>query len=136
MTDDIVRKNFSFRYACTYHYALHCGDFIDVSHAARPLGFEFRVGVSLVVWLRYVQWDTMDTLHHKLYLSEATRLHDLLIAAKTLFASDDMHEQRFSVSTISRLEDTRDPAPVAFMCILAMYSDGEAVITIVLPEEC
>jgi hypothetical protein len=108
--------------------ALEDGVLIDVTSTAREAGFRIPVALTRAVWDSYV------TVPPKVVAQdERGRLWDILwMASLAARRNRDAGEVHF---TLSVRNDNRQPRPRKLKCAVGCGDEGEAVITILLPEE-
>jgi hypothetical protein len=108
--------------------ALEDGALVDVTSMAREAGFQIPVALTRAVWDSYV------TVPPKVVAQdESGRLWDILwIASLAARCNRNASEVRFTVSVRN---DNRQPRPRRLKAMVGSGADGEAVITILLPDE-
>jgi hypothetical protein len=108
--------------------ALEDGALIDVTSTAREAGFLIPVALTCAVWESYV------TVPPKVVAQdEPGRLWDILwMASLAARRNRDAGGVHFTVSVRN---DNRQPRPRRLKCAVGSGDEGEAVITILLPEE-
>ncbi|HSS52586.1 MAG TPA: DUF6573 family protein [Thermoanaerobaculia bacterium] len=108
--------------------ALADGALVDVTSTAQEAGFRIPVALSRAVWESYV------TVPPKVVAQdEPGRLWDILwMASLAARRNRDASEVHFTVSVRN---DNRQPRPKRLKCAVGSGDRGEAVITILLPEE-
>ncbi|HEX4959757.1 MAG TPA: DUF6573 family protein [Thermoanaerobaculia bacterium] len=108
--------------------ALADGLLIDVTSTAREAGFLIPVALTRAVWESYVAVPPKVVAQ-----DEPGRLWDILwMASLAARRNRDAGEVRFTVSVRN---DNRQPRPRTLRCTVGSGDQGEAVITILLPEE-
>ena len=108
--------------------ALADGVLVDVTSTAREAGFRIPVALTRAAWESYV------TVPPKVVAQdEPGRLWDILwMASLAARRNRDAGEVHFTVSVRN---DNRQPRPRRLKCVVGSGGEGEAVITILLPEE-
>jgi hypothetical protein len=108
--------------------ALEDGVLVDVTSMAREAGFRIPVALTRAVWESYV------TVPPKVIAQdEPGRLWDILwMASLAARCNRNASEVRF---TVSIRNDNRQPRPRRLKAVVGSGDGGEAVITILLPEE-
>ncbi len=117
--------------------AIADGTLIDVSEHATEVGFRFPVALTRAVWEDCVAWDKDDSAK-QVYQDEEGRLHDVLwMAALRVKAAKDTGESTvlFTVYRILRNGCSRKPVEVQLKSVVSGGDSGEAVITIMEPQE-
>jgi hypothetical protein len=108
--------------------AIEDGVLVDVTQTAREAGFRIPVALTRAVWERYVAVPPKVIAQ-----DEPGRLWDILwIASLTARRNRTASEFFFSVYVRN---DNRQPRPRRLKCAVGPGDEGEAVVTILLPEE-
>ena len=108
--------------------ALEDGALVDVTSTAQEAGFRIPVALTRAVWESYV------TVPAKVHAQdERGRLWDILWMA-SLAARGNPNAQTVHF-TVSVRNDNRHPRPRRLKAVVDGGNDGEAVITILLPDE-
>jgi hypothetical protein len=108
--------------------ALEDGALVDVTSTAKEAGFRIPVALTRAVWESYV------TVPAKVRAQdERGRLWDILWMA-SLAARSNRNAQTVRFTVYVR-NDNRHPRPRRLKAVVDSGDDGEAVITILLPDE-
>lgn len=123
-------------YAYTRAQAIADGVLVDVSDTAQEAGFVFPVAVTAAVWADCIAWSQRDNVDKRCYQDEAGRLWDVLHMAR--FAIEQAsHGQvlEYELYRVARTGQARRPEPVKLKLVCGPGDGGEAVITIMFPDE-
>jgi len=112
----------------TRREALADGVLVDVTELAREAGFRFPVAVTHAVWASYVAVPKGVSGQ-----CEKGRLWDILWMTRC--AAAQSHGREMAVKLFVRNADNTEPELVRLKALCHPGDDGEAVITIMLPDE-
>lgn len=122
-------------YSYTRSQAIEDGELVDVSSAAKEAGFKLSVAVTRSVWCQYIEWtptdDDKQTVQH-----ESGRLWDILwmlYLACRRCANDSTLNYRLYV--IPRDGHSKKPCQIELKAVIGGGDNGEAVVTVMLPDE-
>ncbi len=121
--------NFDVIYCYTRKQAIEDGILIDVTITAQEAGFNWPVAITSAVWYRYIVPDDRLLNHGQ---CEQGRLWDVLVAL--LYASSQKSDSVIYFKVPFLMASTH--RQIITLKAVAGYGDkGEAVITIMLPDE-
>lgn len=123
-------------YAYTREMALKDGVLIDVSETAMEAGIKFPVAVTQAVWNQYIEWESGDN-EKQTYQDQSGRLWDVVWMARhgIIGAKGQATEILFELYCIPRDGQSKQAKPTTLKIILGPGDHGEAVLTILLPNE-
>jgi hypothetical protein len=108
--------------------ALEDGALVDVTSTANEASFRIPVALTRAVWESYV------TVPPKVRAQdERGRLWDILWMAS--LAARSNRDAQTVLFTVAVRNDNRSPRPRRLKAVVGSGDDGEAVITILLPDE-
>lgn len=116
--------------------ALADGVLVDVSTMAREAGFSKPVALTHRVWQDCVAW-TEDDNENQTYQDESGRLWDVLFMAYMGIkqASGSGSQLLFRLHCVPRDGCAKQAKEVTLKLIIGPGDQGEAVITVLLPDE-
>lgn len=122
-------------YSYTRAQAIDDGELVDVSKTAKQTGFKLSVAVTRVVWDQFIDWTSADddkqTIQHA-----SGRLWDALwmlyLACRRSAGESSL---KFRLYVIPRDGRSRKPHQVELKAVIGGGDNGEAVITVMLPNE-
>jgi hypothetical protein len=122
-------------HAYTRAQAIDDGELIDVSKTAKQTGFKLPVAVTRAVWDQYIDWtpadDDKQTIQHA-----SGRLWDVLwmlyLACRRSAGESFLN---YCLYVIPRDGHARKPRQVELKAVIGGGDNGEAVITVMLPNE-
>lgn len=122
-------------FAYTRSQAIEDGELVDVTSTAKDAGFKLSVAVTRAVWCQFIEWtpadDDKQTVQH-----ESGRLWDvlwMLSLACRRCANDSTLKYRLYV--VPRDGRSRKPRQIELKAVIGGGDNGEAVITVMLPNE-
>jgi hypothetical protein len=122
-------------YSYTRNQAIEDGELVDVSSTAKEAGFKLSVAVTRSVWCQYIEWtpadDDKQTVQH-----ESGRLWDILwklsLACRCCANDSTLN---YHLYVIPRDGHSRKPRQIELKAVIGGGDNGEAVITVMLPDE-
>ncbi|MEB2158947.1 DUF6573 family protein [Xanthomonas perforans] len=119
--------------------ALSDGFLVDVTEAARRIGFRAPLAITEGVWRDCVAWDTHTSRVMKTYQDEAARLAALLQAAmsavRDAMRRDDNSPQTFAFNRVAPSGTVRSASRTTAIIELHGGDNGEMVWTIMASED-
>lgn len=115
--------------------AIKDGLLIDVSDAARKIGFKIPLSLTFAVWEECVEWDCEDN-SRQAYQDQSARLNDVL--RMTWFAcqrSVDKPVASVLLNIIPRDGQAQASKRVKLKAVIGSGDAAEPVLTIMLPGE-
>lgn len=130
--DDLFGKPI---YVYTRAQAIDDGELIDVSNTAKQTGFKLPVAMTRAVWDQYIDWtqadDDKQTVQHA-----SGRLWDVIwmlyLACRRSAGESSL---KFRLYVIPRDGHSRKPRQIELKAVIGGGDNGEAVITVMLPNE-
>ena len=116
--------------------AIDDGVLIDVTETAIEAGIKFPFAVTQAVWNKYIEWTQDDTAKQS-YQDQPGRLWDIVWMARhaMLNAKGDIQEILFELYCIPRDGKSKRAKRTTLKIILGPGDQGEAVLTVLLPNE-
>lgn len=119
----------------TRQQAIEDGVLIDVTQTATEAGFCLHTVVTSAVWEKCVAWSDKDT-KRQTYQDESGRLWDILFMAFVAARINPISsEVIYKISCVPRGGRGRLPRVQKLKLNIGPGDNGEAVITIMLPDE-
>jgi hypothetical protein len=114
--------------------AIDDGVLIDVTSTATEAGFRIPVAITAAAWTDCVEWTDADN-QRQCYQDESGRLWDVLWMSSQAARRNNSAEIRFQLYRVPRGGRGSRPRLVTLKAICGPGDDGEAVVTIMLPDE-
>jgi hypothetical protein len=115
--------------------AIMDGELVDVSETAKEAGFRLPVAVTRSVWGQYISWSDADT-DKQVYQDESGRLWDIFFMLRmAINGCKNESAVRYKLSVIPRNGKSRKPVLIQLKAVIHGGDEGEAVITVMLPNE-
>jgi len=128
--DDDVGEEFVLIAAYSRRQALEDGTIVDVTELAKQAGIKAPVALTRSVWEKYVE---LSPAAEKAGNDTTGRLWDVLWMFRcAALQQPDESEIRYKLYVVT---DAIEPSLVELKATIGPGDDGEAVITILLPEE-
>lgn len=123
-------------YSYTRAQAIEDGVLIDAAEMARDAGFKWPVALTAAAWADCVAWTDADN-ERQAYQDQSGRLWDVLfMASYAVRTANNANQQlQFELQRIPRDGRAIKSQRLTLKLILGPGDNGEAVITILLPEE-
>ena len=125
-------------FAYTRAQAIVDGVLIDVSEAAREVGFRFPVALTAQVWADCVAWEPEDSAR-QIHQDLSGRLWDVLwmasCAIRTQRGGDSACRLPYRLYVVPRDGKSRGAGKVELHVHIGPGDEGEPVLTIMLPWE-
>jgi hypothetical protein len=123
-------------HAYTRQNAIDDGVLIDVTETAIEAGIKFPFAITQAVWSKYVEWTQDDTAKQS-YQDQPGRLWDIVWMARhgMLNAKGETTELLFELDCIPRDGHSKQAECTTLKIILGPGDSGEAVLTILFPNE-
>ena len=123
--------------------AITDGVLVDVTDAAKAVGFRVPVALTRAAWESFVGWDEADSKRTGALCSEADRLEDVLYIARNRIvtarrqAASGADDSRlaFQVHRVPREGNERRRQLGELVITIGPGDAGEPVMTIMLPDE-
>lgn len=122
-------------YAYTRAQAIEDGELVDVSKTAKEAGFKLSVAVTRAVWDEYIDWTPADD-DKQTNQDTSGRLWDVLwmlsLACRRCAGEASL---MYRLYVIPRDGRSKKPLQIELKAVIGGGDNGEAVITIMLPNE-
>jgi hypothetical protein len=115
--------------------ALEDGVLVDVTQMAKEAGFKIPVAVTRAVWDSYIVWSNEDS-YKQTFQDHEGRLWDILWMLH--LASKRNSEEAFlnyRLFVIPRDGRSKKPRQIELKAVIGGGDNGQAVITVMLPDE-
>jgi hypothetical protein len=121
-------------YTYTRLHAIQDGYLVDVTATAREAGFRFPVAMTRTAWEDCVAWTEEDS-RRQVYQDEAGRMWDVWWMAVQAAKRGRGDQLTFQLYRVPRGGRGIRPRPTSLRMVIGPDDGGEAVITIMLPDE-
>lgn len=122
-------------YTYTRANAIADGELVDVSVIAKEAGFRLHVAVTRTVWEKCVAWNLIDN-KTQVNQDESGRLWDVIWMLRCAINSfKDKSVMQYRLYVIPRDGRSRRPKLTTLKASIHCGDEGEAVITVMLPDE-
>lgn len=118
----------------TRQQATQDGHLVDVTETAKEAGFRFRVAMTRAAWEDCVAW-TEDDSRRQVHQDEGGRLWDVLWIAAQAAKRSNGDQLTFQLYRVPRGGRGIRPRLTSLRMVIGPDDGGEAVITIMLPDE-
>ena len=122
--------------AYTRAQAIEDGVLVDAGSMAREVGFTTHVALTSAVWADCVAWTDEDS-QQQVHQDQSARLYDVLFMAAYAIRTSTGSGDRllYKVYRVPRDGYSTAPAPVTLKLNIGPGDRGEAVMTVLLPNE-
>lgn len=122
-------------YAYTRAQAIADGELADVTEAAQEARFRIPVALTRDTWLACVEWTDDDTIRQT-YQDESGRLWDVIWMLYMACLSNRKESCiLYWLYVVPRDGKSSRPVKIQLKAVIGGGDNGEAVITIMLPDE-